>query len=235
VEVESLRNELAAQSRHADDAAAARRAEVEALSGRVDDLQSSVEEHAAGHDAARRAELDGLRDDLYRRIEQVAATSAGRAELDALRAQLEQEISELLERHGQDGAAAEATGQAIRDGLAELARRLTSSEQAYFESGRTLRRSIENLGLAITDADWHLRTGAADEPDEEATSYVAFVPAGDAYRLVECEGPPPYLGQIVDVEGFEDATLRVSRLGRSPLPFDGRPCAYLERLSPATA
>ncbi|HUK97600.1 MAG TPA: hypothetical protein VLV46_08070 [Gaiellaceae bacterium] len=235
LDLESLRNELAAQARRADDAATARRAEVEALTGRVDDLRLSVEEHAAGHDAERRAELESLRDDVYRRIEQVAATRAGRAELDALRTQLEQEISDLLERQGQDGAAAEATGQAIRDGLAELARRLTSSEQAYFESGRTLRRSIENLGLAITDADWHLRTGAADEPGEEATSYVAFVPAGDAYRLVECEGAPPYLGQIVEIEGFEDAMLRVSRLGRSPLPFDGRPCAYLERLSPATA
>ena len=235
LDLESLRNELGAQARRADDGLAARRAEVESLTGRVDDLRLSVEEHAAGHDAERRAELESLRDDVYRRIEQVAATSAGRAELDALRTQLEQEISDLLERQGQDGAAAEATGQAIRDGLAELARRLTSSEQAYFESGRTLRRSIENLGLAITDADWHLRTGAADEPGEEATSYVAFVPAGDAYRLVECEGAPPYLGQIVEIEGFEDAMLRVSRLGRSPLPFDGRPCAYLERLSPATA
>ena len=60
---------------------------------------------------------------------------------------------------------------------------------------------------------------------------MAFVPAGEGYRLVECDGPPPYLGQIVDLDGFDGAMLRVSRLGRSPLPFDGRPCAYLERLS----
>ena len=207
----------------------------QALGERLDRLQSSVEEHTAGHDDERRAELDTLLNDIYRRIEEVAATSAGRAELDALRRQLEEEVTELLERQGQDGAAAQATGEAIRDGLAELARRLTASEQAYFESGRSLRRSIEGLGLAITEADWHLQTGAAGEKDAEASSYVAFVPAGDAYRLVECDGPPPYLGQIVDIEGFEDAMLRVSRLGRSPLPFDGRPCAYLERLSPATA
>ncbi len=213
--------------------ASARDEALDALGHRLDRLESSLAERAADHDAERRAELETLRADIFQRIEHVAATSAGRAELDALRARLEEEVSELLERQGQDDAAAEATGQAIRDGLADLARRLTASEQAYFESGRSLRRSIDGLGLAITDADWHLRTGVAAEANEEAaTAYVAFVPAGDAYRLVECQGAPPYLGQVVDIEGFEDAMLRVSRLGRSPLPFDGRPCAYLERLSP---
>jgi chromosome segregation ATPase len=223
--LDALRRELSAD-------ASARGEALDALGHRLGGLESSLAEHAADHDADRHAELEALRADIFQRIEQVAATSAGRAELDALRARLEEEVSEQLERQGQDDAAAEATGQAIRDGLADLARRLTASEQAYFESGRSLRRSIDGLGLAITDADWHLRTGVAAEANEEATSYVAFVPAGDAYRLVECEGAPPYLGQIVDIEGFEDAMLRVSRLGRSPLPFDGRPCAYLERLSP---
>jgi chromosome segregation ATPase len=229
--LEAVRAELAEQSRRADEAADTRRADTEALNRRLDQFESTLEEHAAGHDAERRADLDALRAELYQRVEQVAATSAGRSELDTLRHELEAEFGELLERQGQEDAAAQATGEAIRDGLAELARRLTASEQAYFESGRTLRRSIEGLGLAITDADWHLRTGAPADPDDEATSYVAFVPAGDAYRLVECDGPPPYLGQVVDIEGFDDVLLRVSRLGRSPLPFDGRPCAYLERLS----
>ncbi len=229
--LEAVRGELAEHSHRADEAAAARRADTDALNRRLEQFESSLDEHAAGHDAERRADLDALRAELYQRVEQVAATSAGRSELDALRQQMEAEFGDLLERHGQDGAAAEATGQAIRDGLAELARRLTASEHAYFESGRTLRHSIEGLGLAITDADWHLRTGAEADPNDEATSYVAFVPAGDAYRLVECDGPPPYLGQIVEIDGFEEVMLRVSRLGRSPLPFDGRPCAYLERLS----
>jgi chromosome segregation ATPase len=228
---DEVREELSEQSRRAEDALDARRAETDTLNGRLDRFESTIEEHAAGRDAERRADLDALRTELYQRVEQVAATTAGRSELDALRRELETEFGDLLVRQGQEDAAAQATGEAIRDGLAELARRLTASEQAYFESGRTLRRSIEGLGLAITDADWHLRTGAAADPEGEATSYVAFVPAGDAYRLVECDGPPPYLGQVVDIEGFEDVMLRVSRLGRSPLPFDGRPCAYLERLS----
>ena len=229
--LEALREELAAQSRRVEDAVDARGADTDLLHRRLDRFESTLEEHAAGHDVERRADLDALRAELYQRVEQLAATSAGRSELDTLRRELETEFGELLERQGQEDAAAQATGEAIRDGLAELARRLTASEQAYFESGRTLRRSIEGLGLAITDADWHLRTGAAGDTEDEATSYVAFVPAGDAYRLVECDGPPPYLGQVVDIEGFEDVMLRVSRLGRSPLPFDGRPCAYLERLS----
>lgn len=210
---------------------AERSAAANALDQRLGQLESSLTEHAAGRDADRRAELDALRSDLVARVEQVAASTADRGELEALRQRLEQELTEQLDRQGQEDAAARVTGQAIRDGLAELGRRLTASEQAYFESGRSLRRSIEGLGLAITDADWHL---GSDSPAAEAAgeeSYVAFVPAGEGYRLVECDGPAPYLGQIVELDGFDDVMLRVSRLGRSPLPFDGRPCAYLERLS----
>jgi chromosome segregation ATPase len=210
---------------------AERSAAANALDQRLGQLESSLTEHAAGRDADRRAELDALRSDLVARVEQVAASTADRGELEALRQRLEQELTEQLDRQGQEDAAARVTGQAIRDGLAELGRRLTASEQAYFESGRSLRRSIEGLGLAITDADWHL---GSDSPAAEAAgeeSYVAFVPAGEGYRLVECDGPAPYLGQIIELDGFDDVMLRVSRLGRSPLPFDGRPCAYLERLS----
>jgi DNA repair exonuclease SbcCD ATPase subunit len=230
--LDGVREELAAQAQRAADAAAdARRADANALDQRLEQLESSLTEHTAGHDADRRAELDALRSDLVARVEQVAARTADRTELEALRQRLEQELTELLDRQGQEDAAAQVTGQAIRDGLAELGRRLTASEQAYFESGRSLRRSIEGLGLAITDADWHLGSGAAAAKPAGEESYVAFVPAGEGYRLVECDGPAPYLGQIVELDGFDDVMLRVSRLGRSPLPFDGRPCAYLERLS----
>ncbi|HEX6763365.1 MAG TPA: hypothetical protein VF094_11255 [Gaiellaceae bacterium] len=226
--LDGLRSELIAQSLRAEDASTARRSETAEIGRRLESLESAVAEQAAGHQAEHRAELEALRADIFQRIDQVAATSADRVELDALRTRFEDEVSELLERQGQDDSVAEVTGQAIRDGLAELARRLTSSEQAYFESGRSLRRSIEGLGLAITDADWQL---TAEAPEDETAGYVAFVPAGEGYRLVECEGPAPYLGQVVDLDGFDDVMLRVSRLGRSPLPFDGRPCAYLERLS----
>ena len=231
--LDTVREELSAQAQRVAEAAAdARRADANALDQRLEQLESSLTEHTAGQDADRRAELDALRSDLVAQVERVAATTADRSELEALRQRLERELTELLDRQGQEDAAAQVTGQAIRDGLAELGRRLTASEQAYFESGRSLRRSIEGLGLAITDADWHLGSGAAAaaEPAGEE-SYVAFVPAGEGYRLVECDGPAPYLGQVVELDGFDDVMLRVSRIGRSPLPFDGRPCAYLERLS----
>ncbi len=68
--------------------------------------------------------------------------------------------------------------------------------------------------------------GAA-APVAEAESYVAFVPTSAGYRLIELSGSAPRAGD--DVDAGANGILRVRRVSRSPLPFDERPCAYLER------
>src|SRR5581483_5146105 len=179
-----------------------------------------------------------LRSELVERIDALAAKSADRADVEAVRDRLDEEVTRMLERQDQDDAASQAAAQAIRDGLAQIAQRLTASEQAYVDSGASLRHSIETLGLALSDADRRLQpspeaeAAAADEqPAPASRGYVAFVPGEDGHQLIECEGEAPYLGQIVELPAFEDQPMRVSRIARSPLPFDDRPCAYLEPLS----
>ena len=53
-----------------------------------------------------------------------------------------------------------------------------------------------------------------------AELHLLFIPTPDGYRLAEAAGPPPTLGS------FTPAGI-VTKLGRSPLPGDSRPCAYL--------
>ena len=60
----------------------------------------------------------------------------------------------------------------------------------------------------------------------EGNGYLAFVWTPSGYRLTERQGDPPALGSEVEEDGV---TLRVSKLGTSPLPGDSRPCVYLQR------
>ena len=65
-------------------------------------------------------------------------------------------------------------------------------------------------------------------PVADVEGCVAFAPTTTGYRLVELPGRPPEIGSTVELDGC-DGPLVVTRYGRSPLPFDSRPCAYLGR------
>ena len=76
---------------------------------------------------------------------------------------------------------------------------------------------------AVVTADLH----TADRvPASEGEGFVAFAPTAAGYRLVELPGSPPELGSTLELD-MCDGPLVVTRHGRSPLPFDRRPCAYL--------
>jgi hypothetical protein len=56
--------------------------------------------------------------------------------------------------------------------------------------------------------------------------YLLFVSKPSGYELVERDGEPPSPGTEVELE--EGGRFTVSKLGPSPLPDDGRACAYLQ-------
>lgn len=62
-----------------------------------------------------------------------------------------------------------------------------------------------------------------------ADSHLLFVPGTTRYSMIERAGDPPSVGSEVAVF-LEDREQRfqVSKLTSSPLPSDGRPCAYLQ-------
>ncbi len=56
--------------------------------------------------------------------------------------------------------------------------------------------------------------------------YLLFVSKPSGYELVERDGEPPAPGAEVELE--EGVRFTVAKIGPSPLPLDGRPCAYLQ-------
>jgi hypothetical protein len=59
-----------------------------------------------------------------------------------------------------------------------------------------------------------------------ADGYLLFVWKPSGYELREAEGEVPAVGSEVEQDG---TMLRVTKVAPSPLPGDGRACAYLVR------
>jgi hypothetical protein len=77
---------------------------------------------------------------------------------------------------------------------------------------------------AVQTQWWAEQEPAQTEPTADAESHILFVPVEDGYELVEQIGPAPGIDEVVEVG---DESWVVMKLGRSPLPFDGRDCAFL--------
>jgi hypothetical protein len=94
---------------------------------------------------------------------------------------------------------------------------------------RRLQAEIERL-----HGEFSKLTLVADEPEqpepELPSSHLLFVPTAKRYLLIERDGPPPEPGdelELPDVAG----PLMVTKVGRSPYPENGRPCAFLLQLN----
>jgi hypothetical protein len=55
--------------------------------------------------------------------------------------------------------------------------------------------------------------------------YLLFVWKPSGYEIRDGEGELPAVGSEVEEDG---KTMRVTKVGASPLPGDDRPCAYLQ-------
>ena len=77
---------------------------------------------------------------------------------------------------------------------------------------------------AVQTQGWAEQEPAQTEPTADAESHILFVPVEDGYELVEQIGPAPGIDEVVEVG---DESWVVMKLGRSPLPFDDRDCAFL--------
>jgi hypothetical protein len=80
-------------------------------------------------------------------------------------------------------------------------------------------------------ADWEARLDRLEENDEDLVrseaggGYLVFVPASSGYQLLERTGSVPAPGDVLELDG--EGRYVVSRVIRSPLPGDTRPCVYL--------
>jgi hypothetical protein len=148
----------------------------------------------------------------------------------------EQLARELDERD----AATRAQLEELEGRLASLSdehRENLASLEAFRERAEGLQRRVDDDVERLEEASTAIASLEAELADERAKpvtptthvhtedGHVLFVGTADGYQLVERVGPPPALGEQVELP---DGSYRVTRLGASPFPGDRGRCAYLE-------
>jgi hypothetical protein len=138
-------------------------------------------------------------------------------QLAELQARLEEKERELSE------ASASATAWAAR--TAEL------DSETETLSGRVADalQTLETLAATrfTNGADLSRRSGTAKTQPRKRTPQTGalyFVPKAEGYDLIERDGDLPAVGEALD---FGDEQFVVTKIGRSPLPFDRRSCVFL--------
>jgi hypothetical protein len=143
----------------------------------------------------------------------------GTSDLEAREAELTDFLGSLTEREA-----------AVSDAEAELARRRQELGAVELKRAAVERRE---RALAEREEELHALREQLDERETQLAERdmttqpveLVFLP-GERYRIVEIEPVALTAGYAFDVDDVEYIVVRV---GRSPLPDDGRRCAYLVR------
>ena len=184
-------------------------------------LRSAVEEmlrHGSAELDERHGELAALALELRARDKEVRTgerdLAVRKQELGAVelrRAAVERKEEAATDREG--------ALEQIAAGLARRELRLEEAEEAEVAARR------EELPGAVVKVSSRLRISAGDDAaGPDVAGHILYVP-GDGYRIVARNGRVARVDAHVELEG---QAFVVTRVGRSPLPGDGRLCAYLE-------
>ncbi len=117
--------------------------------------------------------------------------------------------------------------------LEEQWARLAAAEEQLVEATReleALRRLHERRRTQVVRLVGRIRRASRPVRAEPITGHVVFVRCATGYDLVEQDGVPPMPGASLRLPQLSDNPFVVTRVGRSPLPHDGRPCAFAEPL-----
>ena len=126
-----------------------------------------------------------------------------------------------VERERAEAAEAAAREQALR--TEDLIRSRDTAERR----AEAAEAASERHELRARELQKAVEAASAAKPAQApaATRHLLFVQAGARYELLERDGAPPIEGDEVELD---EARFVVTKLGRSPLARDARPCAYLQ-------
>ena len=137
------------------------------------------------------------------------------------------ELQARLEEKEQELAAASASAAAWAARSAEL----ETESDALAERVDTALSMLEDLATSrftANGADISRRSAPTNGHSRKRaavqTGVLYFVPKAEGYDLVEREGELPAVGEALE---FGEQQFVVTKLGRSPLPFDRRSCVFL--------
>jgi chromosome segregation ATPase len=172
------------------------------------------------------AELTDHAADLSRQVDAATAALAddrSAGDVDAKLSDAEARLGELaatieqLEQESEERARVfEQRRTAIESQLNDATARHADEAASHSETRRVLAQALEELAGRQPEA-LAARSGGPD-------NYLCFIAANEGYRLLDRTGPLPTLGDEFTVD---EGTYVVTRVGRSPLPFDARRCVYL--------
>jgi chromosome segregation ATPase len=195
-------------------------AEREAALGRVTDDRARLQREAGEAHAAVQQAIARLR----AQDETIAALES---ELAALRAR--------AEAHGRSNAAGE---DALAGSERERVRAQQRAEEAWSALDTASRRLREREARVteledelhalrlrlVAERDQQVAHSAPELPLDFSGGHLRVVPLSFGHLLLESDDPCPALSAVVELDG---KTFVVDRVGRSPLPGDKRPCAFL--------
>lgn len=205
-----------------------------------DELETVIElrSRELEEQTARLAETIADLEQRERRTQELQASveemlRAGSTELDQRQASLGELAAELASRE-QALAEGERLLEARRSELGAVELRRASverREEALADRQRELDELRTELSRRIEETELRSRTASEQDANRTAPDSTAHVLllVTDRYTLRAADGPAPPAGSSVDVDG---QSFRVTRVGRSPLPGDRRPCAFLEPTGP---
>ena len=128
-----------------------------------------------------------------------------------------------------------ATERARESRTEHLQWQLVALEAALADVQARLEDQSTHAQARLEEREGSLAQPEPSPPAEETppASHLLFLPTLGRYELVEGEGAAPPLGSELELRLSDGRTrsFHVSKLGRSPLLADARPCAYLQALS----
>jgi chromosome segregation ATPase len=218
-ELERFHSDVETLRRHLSERDTALAEREEAL-GRVTDDRTRLQREAGEAHAAVQQAIARLRaqDDSIAGLE---------SELAALRAR--------AETHGRSHAAGEDALAASERERVRAQQRAEEAWSALDASSRRLRErearvaeleeEVHTLRLRLAgEREQPVAHSAPAPPLDLSEGHLRVVPLEFGHLLLESDEPCPALSDIVELEG---ATFVVDRIGRSPVPGDGRPCVFL--------
>jgi hypothetical protein len=151
------------------------------------------------------------------------------AERDAALVASERQVSRLADMHAvarQDADRCTAAFHEVTARAGEHAGRVAALEREL----HVLRTDIADRDDRIARAERELSRRApslsqTSDPDD-SRGHIRFLSLPEGYRLAVSDEPCARPGERIEVDGV---AFVVSRIGRSPLPGDDRPCVFLSR------
>ncbi len=139
-------------------------------------------------------------------------------QLAELQSRLDEKQHELSEASA-SAAAWTARASELENETDTLAGRVTAAAHAL--------EILATTRFAANGADLTRSGGPGNGSEQKASSQtgvLCFVPQAEGYDLVERAGPLPSVGEMLE---FGEQQFVVTKIGRSPLPFDRRSCVFL--------